>query len=214
MPTDDLIPGHGSAWLQLPADRVGDDPSPATPSPATGRARIVLVSAAVAGATIAATTLAVGLTGQRASTEAQIAATQPSTITSVVAATSTVRVAEPACEGLSAPTVTSGPGDIGTPAGVIAAFEHAYYRLRDPVAALALVSPSAGLVPEAITAAIAALPEATTHCVAITVIASNTAEVHLVELHGDGTRFDYLQLINVGVGDQGLLITNIQKRGS
>ncbi|MEV6362172.1 hypothetical protein [Nocardia asteroides] len=116
---------------------------------------------------------------------------------------------------MTAHTVTAGPGDTRTPAGVIAAFEHAYYVERSAEAALKLVSPDAGLAPDRLAAAIAALPLGTTHCVGITSIADNTTEVHLVELRPDGRRFDYLQLINVAAsGSAGLVVSNIQKRGS
>ncbi|MFI6041964.1 hypothetical protein ACIA8C_10035 [Nocardia sp. NPDC051321] len=119
-----------------------------------------------------------------------------------------------ACTGLSGATVTDKAGDTASLTGVIAAFEHAYYVQRDAAAALALVAPAAGLVVDALAAGIASIPPGTTHCVAITPIAdSAAAEVHLVERHPDGTRMDYLQLINVGVGERGTVITNIQKRG-
>ncbi|MGW5922179.1 hypothetical protein ACWFPY_24580 [Nocardia fluminea] len=119
-----------------------------------------------------------------------------------------------ACAGVRAQTVTDGPGDTTTVAGVIAKFEHAYYTQRNVEAALALVDPQAGVTREGLTAAIAALPAGATHCVGIDVIADNTAEVHLVELRADGRRLDYLQLINVAASVAGLVITNIQKRGS
>ncbi|MFE9575285.1 hypothetical protein ACFYO1_02780 [Nocardia sp. NPDC006044] len=119
-----------------------------------------------------------------------------------------------ACTGLSGTTVTDKAGDTASLTGVIAAFEFAYYVQRDAAAALALVAPGAGLVLEGLAAGIASIPPGTTHCVAITPITDSTAaEVHLVERHPDGTRLDYLQLINVAADEHGTVITNIQKRG-
>ncbi|MFD3706170.1 hypothetical protein ACFWUP_23775 [Nocardia sp. NPDC058658] len=125
----------------------------------------------------------------------------------------------PACRGLSAPTITAGPGDTTTFAGVVAAFEYAYYVRRDVDAALQVTDPRAGLTREVLAAAITALPTGTTHCVAITPITDGAGEVHVVELHPDGTRFDYLQLVNTsrsatGPDPAGLVITNIQRRGN
>ncbi|WP_280464794.1 hypothetical protein [Nocardia brasiliensis] len=120
-----------------------------------------------------------------------------------------------ACTGLAGATVSDGAGDLRSPAGVIVAFEHSYYARRDADAALTLVAPEAGLVGEALAAGIASIPVGTTHCVAITPIADSAAvDVHLVERHPDGTRTDYLQLINVRTDEHGAsVITNIQKRG-
>ncbi|MBF6100569.1 hypothetical protein IU510_21150 [Nocardia cyriacigeorgica] len=119
-----------------------------------------------------------------------------------------------ACTGLTGTSVTDVAGDTRSLPGVIAAFEHAYYRHRDAAAALGLVAPEAGLTTDALAAGIASIPAGTTHCVAITPIAENAAEVHLAELHPDGSRVDYLQLINTRTTAHGeVLITNIQKRG-
>ncbi|MFD3595177.1 hypothetical protein ACFWU5_20840 [Nocardia sp. NPDC058640] len=115
---------------------------------------------------------------------------------------------------MTAQIVTSGPGDTTTIGGVIARFEHSYYVRRSAEVALTMVGPEAGLAHDSLAAAITALPVGTTHCVGITAVAENIAEVHLAELRPDGRRFDYLQLINVGPGASGLVITNIQKRGS
>ncbi|MEV0027927.1 hypothetical protein [Nocardia sp. NPDC050793] len=140
------------------------------------------------------------------------AAVIPTETASPPTATSTAVVG--ACAGLSGQTVTAGAGDTGSAAGVIAAFEHAYYVQRNHEAALRLVAPEIGIVPEALAAGIASIPAGTTHCVAITPIAEGAAEVHLVELHPDGQRIDYLQLINLAHHpDRGMVITNIQKRG-
>ncbi|WP_280453720.1 hypothetical protein [Nocardia brasiliensis] len=118
-----------------------------------------------------------------------------------------------ACTGLSGTTVTDNAGDTASLTGVIAAFEHAYYVQRDAAAALALVAPTAGLTLEGLAAGIASIPPGTTHCVAITPLADSLAEVHLAERHLDGSRMDYLQLINAGAGEHGTVIINIQKRG-
>ncbi|PKV79493.1 hypothetical protein [Nocardia fluminea] len=226
MPTDDLSRNHGAAWLHSP-----DSPEPHSDEPQRvdqhidsqagqhgqyrGRAhrfRIVGISAAflsvVAGSAAA---LAVSMSGgseDRADASSTTSAPQTGT-TSVVVAT------ERACAGVTAQIATAGAGDTATVAGVIAAFEHAYYVTRSAEQVLRLTSPQAGLAHEPLAAAITALPIGTTHCVGVTSIAENTAEVHLVELHPDGRRFDYLQVINVSaVGPAGLVITNIQKRGS
>ncbi|MEV0688360.1 hypothetical protein AB0I35_31330 [Nocardia sp. NPDC050378] len=97
---------------------------------------------------------------------------------------------------------------------MIARFQYAYYARRDPDATLAVVDAHAGLTRDALTAAITALPAGVTHCVGIDVVADNTAEVHLVELRAEGRRLDYLQLVNVATTGAGLMITNIQKRGT
>ncbi|MFF7941623.1 hypothetical protein ACFZC5_18070 [Nocardia gamkensis] len=118
-----------------------------------------------------------------------------------------------ACTGLSGQTVTDSAGDTRSVAGVIAAFEHAYYVQRSADAAMRFVAPEAGLVAEALAAGIASIPAGTTHCVAITPITDSAAEVHVVQQHPDGQRVDYLQLINVRHDSVGVVITNIQKRG-
>lgn len=118
-----------------------------------------------------------------------------------------------ACAGLTAATVTAGPGDLATVTGVIAAFEYAYYYQRSADGALAMLTPDAGIAREPLASGIASIPAGTTHCVAITPIADATADVHLVELHPDHSRTDYLQVINLRHAPTGLLINNIQKQG-
>jgi hypothetical protein len=118
-----------------------------------------------------------------------------------------------ACTGLSGQTVTDSAGNTHSVAGVIAAFEHAYYVQRSAEAAMRFVAPEAGLVAEALAAGIASIPAGTTHCVAITPITDSAAEVHVVQQHPDGQRVDYLQLINLRHDPAGVVITNIQKRG-
>ncbi|MGW5918455.1 hypothetical protein ACWFPY_05640 [Nocardia fluminea] len=226
MPADDLSRHHGAAWLHKP-----DSPEPHSGDPQrvdpyvdsqagqhnrgpAHRFRIVAISAAVLSVvTGLAAALAVSMSGEsrdRADTSPTTSAPPTgATTTSVVVAT------ERACAGVTAQIVTAGAGDTATVAGVIAAFEHAYYVTRSAEQVLRLASPQAGLAHEPLAAAITALPIGTTHCVGVTSIAENTAEVHLVELHPDGRRFDYLQVINVSaVEPAGLVITNIQKRGS
>ncbi|MGW5456602.1 hypothetical protein [Nocardia sp. NPDC003979] len=223
MPTEDLSHNHGAAWLYKPAN---PDPHPDEPHQVseqlharsiprhapTRRSRIVALSAAAGILTGSVAAVAVDMSG---SDHTGTAASVSTSATSLTALTSTVAATERACAGLSAQTVTAGAGDTRTVAGVIAAFEFAYYVTRSAEEALRLVTPQAGIVPEPLAAAITALPIGTSHCVGITPIAENTAEVHLVELHPDGRRFDYLQLINVSAAAAGeLVITNIQKRGS
>ncbi|MGY2087917.1 MULTISPECIES: hypothetical protein [Nocardia] len=141
----------------------------------------------------------------------------PATVTAIptliAAPPATTPPSRGACTGLSGHTVTDSEGDTHSVAGVIAAFEHAYYVQRSAEAALRLVAPEAGLVVEALAAGIASIPAGTTHCVAITAITDGAAEVHLVQRQPDGQRVDYLQLINVCHGPAGVVITNIQKRG-
>ncbi|MBF6095751.1 hypothetical protein [Nocardia cyriacigeorgica] len=120
-----------------------------------------------------------------------------------------------ACMGLSGTTITSDAGDDASLTGVIAAFEHAYYVRRDPAAAMGVLAPDTGITAEALAAGIASIPTGTTHCVAITPIADTAAEIHLVQLHPDRSRVDYLQLVNVSPRadhPHEVWITNIQKR--
>ncbi|GEM29032.1 hypothetical protein NN3_00390 [Nocardia neocaledoniensis NBRC 108232] len=217
MPTDDLSRSHGLDWLNKP---VTPQPDPEEPrllgehvhrrATRPRRSRIVALGAAAGILTGAVAAVAVDMAGSD-HTDPAASATPTTSITP----TSTVAATARACTGLTAQTVTAGAGDTTTLAGVIAAFEYAYYVTRSAEDALRLVTPQAGITLEPLAAAITALPAGTTHCVGITPIAENTAEVHLVELHPDGRRFDYLQVINVAATPPaGLVITNIQKRGS
>ncbi|MFR9769377.1 hypothetical protein [Nocardia sp. SC052] len=141
----------------------------------------------------------------------------PDTVTAIPTLTAAPPATTPhlsgACTGLSGQTVTDSAGDTRSVAGVIAAFEHAYYVQRNAEAAMRLVGPDAGLAVEALAAGIASIPAGTTHCVAITPIAGSAAEVHVVQQSPDGERIDYLQLINLRHDLAGVVITNIQKRG-
>ncbi|MCM6774414.1 hypothetical protein NDR87_14250 [Nocardia sp. CDC159] len=126
----------------------------------------------------------------------------------------TTKTAATACDGLTGATVTDGSGNTQTLPNVIAAFEHAYYRERSTEAAMRLLAPEAGIAAEPLAAGIASIPAGSSHCVAITPLSDNTADVHVVELHPDRSRMDYLQVINTRRTDTGhLLITNIQKAG-
>ncbi|WP_067666081.1 hypothetical protein [Nocardia miyunensis] len=122
----------------------------------------------------------------------------------------------PACAGLSGPAgtiVTDQGGDRDTLSGVIAAFEFGYYAQRSVAAVTPLLAPDAGLDPARLAAGIASIPTGTRHCVAITPLSGNAADVHIVEVHPDGTRVDYLQVIDVRIAVGATVITNIQKAG-
>lgn len=127
-------------------------------------------------------------------------------------ATSPTGAGSPACTGLTGTTVTDGPGDRESAAGVVAAFEHAYYQLRDVDAAMAVLTPQTRIDPAALGAGIASIPPGTHHCVAITPIAPQALDVHVAEIRPDGTRSDYLQLINVTVAPGATVITAIATR--
>ncbi|WP_040693753.1 hypothetical protein [Nocardia vinacea] len=131
-----------------------------------------------------------------------------------VPATTTV-VVEGACTGLSGTVVTDRPGDTtATVAGVIASFEAAYYAQRSAEAAMRVLAPESGITGDGLAAGIASIPAGTTHCVAVTPISETTANVHVVELHPDRQRVDYLQVINTRAGEGGgLLISNVQGQG-
>ena len=74
-------------------------------------------------------------------------------------------------------------GDQKTGAGVIAAFEHAYYITRSADAVRALATPDTSLpLAEKIQAGIDSVPVGTTHCVRITAIASDVYSVVLAEM--------------------------------
>lgn len=122
---------------------------------------------------------------------------------------------EGACTGLSGTVVSDRPGDTtATVAGVIASFEAAYYIQRSVEAAMGLLAPESGIAAEGLAAGITSIPAGSTHCVAVTLISETTANVHVVELHPDRQRIDYLQLINTRPGEGGgLLISNVQDQG-
>ncbi|MGY2116020.1 hypothetical protein ACW9HR_19120 [Nocardia gipuzkoensis] len=127
---------------------------------------------------------------------------------------SATSAAEGACTGLSGTMVTDRRADTtATVAGVIAAFEAAYYIDRSAEAAMRLLAPESGIAADGLAAGIASIPLGTTHCVAVTPISESTANVHVVELRPDRQRMDYLQLINTRPGESGLLISNVQRQG-
>ncbi|WP_051027281.1 hypothetical protein [Nocardia higoensis] len=226
--------GHGADWLRAepsaphrvpgaPTEvrcQVGDqwhwlDDEPAARVPAAVDNRLPSRGHRTVWITLAATlTLAATVTG--AGIRAVIDVPETAAVIPTLTAAPPAATAElgQACTGLTGTSVTDVAGDTRSMPGVIAAFEHAYYRRRDAAAALGLVAPEAGLTTDALAAGIASIPAGTTHCVAITPIAETAAEVHLAELHLDGSRVDYLQLINTRTTAHGeVLITNIQKRG-
>ncbi|MFE2997386.1 hypothetical protein ACFXG4_20520 [Nocardia sp. NPDC059246] len=143
------------------------------------------------------------------------ALTGETTPTSVPSTTTTSirNVAVGACQGLSGSTITDADGDPTTLAGLIAAFEYAYYQRRSADAAMRLLAPESGIQRDPLATGLTSIPSGTRHCVAVTPLADTAADVHLVEVRPDGTRTDYLQVINTRRADTGLLITNIQKRG-
>ncbi|MFI7189966.1 hypothetical protein ACIBQ0_09545 [Nocardia nova] len=133
-----------------------------------------------------------------------------------VTTSASVSAAEGACAGLSGTVVTDRGGDRASVAGVIATFEDAYYRLRSAEAAVQVIAPETGITQQSLEAGIATIPVGTTYCVAITTLTSNTANVHIVELHPDHKRVDYLQVINTipaPPSGGGLLISHVQEQG-
>jgi len=117
-----------------------------------------------------------------------------------------------ACTGLSGATVTDRAGPIDTVPGLIATFENDYYTARSADHAMRTLAADSGITAPSLAAGIAQIPAGSTHCVAINPITRDTAAVHLVELHPDHSRTDYLQLINTRRTPAGLLISNIQKQ--
>ena len=171
----------------------------------------LLVAAALAVAVGAITTGVVDVT-RKPTTVAPppISAAHRPTVTTGSTATG------PACAGLGGPAgtiVTDRDGDRDTLAGVIAAFEFGYYAQRSVAAVTPLLGPDAGLDPARLGAGIASIPAGTRHCVAITPLSGNAADVHIVEVHPDGTRVDYLQVIDARIAIGATVITNIQKAG-
>ncbi|MGW4365482.1 hypothetical protein ACWEKT_07535 [Nocardia takedensis] len=119
---------------------------------------------------------------------------------------------EGACAGLSGTVVTDRPGDPATVAGVIASFQAAYYA-RDVETAIRLVAPESGITREGLTEGIATIPVGTVHCVAVTPVADDTANAHIVQLAPNGKRDDYLQIVNTVSGEGGgPLISNVQRQ--
>ncbi|MBY8855388.1 hypothetical protein K7711_02760 [Nocardia sp. CA2R105] len=194
------------AWLATePAP--GREPSP-PPSRRRGTMRRVPLRCWAALAAVAAVTVGVvaGAHGPHhpAGTQASAASAPTSTSTAGVGV----------CAGLSGAVVTEHGGDPATVPGVIATFEDAYYTQRNAEAAMRVVAPESGITQQSLAAGIATIPAGTLHCVAVTPITVNTANVHLVEVHPDRKRVDYLQVINTISGPSGgLLISHVQEQG-
>jgi hypothetical protein len=104
-------------------------------------------------------------------------------------ATATEPVADPsACR--------TDQGDQKTGAGVIAAFEHAYYITRSADAVRALATPDTSLpLADKIQAGIDSVPIGTTHCVRITAITAGVYSVVLAEMRPGQAPAQYPQTI-------------------
>lgn len=88
------------------------------------------------------------------------------------------------------------PGDQKSGAGVIVAFEHAYYVTRSGTAVRALATPDTSLPSaEKIQAGIDTVPKGTTHCVRITPIAARIYAVALTEMRTDQAPGQFSQTI-------------------
>jgi hypothetical protein len=200
---DEEAPGPALAgtWLARP---------PGTPEP--GRSRGVGAVSARGWAGLAA--VAAVSIGVLLGIHAPHHTAQPTGPRALGTRTPATSPAASACSGLSGTVITNRSGDTATVPGVIAAFEFDYYT-RQAAAAVALLAPEAGIVPAALTDGINSIPLGTTHCLALTPISADTANVHIVEIHPDRSRTDYLQVINTrpAPGGHGLLITRIQKQG-
>ncbi|WP_433600342.1 hypothetical protein ACQPXH_00265 [Nocardia sp. CA-135953] len=215
--TSSADPATAAEWGWLddqqlsPADdEPSDDGDTSTAVPITAKAprsnsRVlswVSISAAVAAVLVGAVAVM---------SRADLDQTATTTTTSTTAGMPTVSD-NPACAGLTGGLVTDRRGDNTSIGGIVASFEFAYYSDRDAARALSLTGPEAGLSLDGLTTGIASLPVGTRHCVAVTPLSETAADVHIVELRPDRSRFDYLQVINVRFHD-GVHITNIQKRG-
>ncbi|WP_157186805.1 hypothetical protein [Nocardia jiangxiensis] len=195
--------GDGDEWEWLT-----DQTAPATRPTSQPRTRIRLRATIIAGLTaIVATGVTTGALLARPAGHpgAAPAATTAPRSTSTPATSA-------ACSGLTGATVTDRAGDADTVAGLIATFEFAYYTTRSVDQAMRTVAPDSGIVPQALAAGIASIPPGTSHCVAINPLAGEAADVHVVELHPDHTRVDYLQLVNTHRTPTGLVISNIQRQ--
>ncbi|WP_067891563.1 hypothetical protein [Nocardia vaccinii] len=183
------------------------DPTPHTTPATAARPRIRLRTWVIAG--LAVTALAGAATGAILTWHtgnqqtAQVATTTPDMAVAPVS---------PACAGLTGVVVTDRAGDTGTVAGLIATFEFDYYTRRSADEAMRTVAADSGIVPQALAGGIASIPPGTRHCVAINLLSGGAADVHVVELHPDHSRVDYLQLINTRRTPAGLAISTIQGR--
>ena len=101
------------------------------------------------------------------------------------------------CEGSeSGETVTGdGAGDTRSVAGVVLAFQHAYYSERDAKKALSLTSDDSPLVNvEALQEGIDSVPEGTEHCVSITADGAK-AQVKITEARPSETPETFVQQV-------------------
>lgn len=105
------------------------------------------------------------------------------TDTSETAPTLDVTPPAPAAAESDPTACRTDPGDQKSGAGVIAAFEHAYYVTRSGTAVRALTTPDTSLpAQEKIQAGIDTVPTGTTHCVRITPISAGIYSVALTEM--------------------------------
>ncbi len=105
------------------------------------------------------------------------------TDTSETAPTLDVAPPAPAAAETDPTACRTDPGDQKSGAGVIAAFEHAYYVARSGTAVRALTTPDSSLpAKEKIQAGIDTVPAGTTHCVRITPISVGIYSVALTEM--------------------------------
>ncbi|MFJ6262843.1 hypothetical protein [Rhodococcus erythropolis] len=103
--------------------------------------------------------------------------------TSETAPTLDVTLPAPAVAETDATACRTDPGNQKSGAGVITAFEHAYYVTRSGTAVRALTTPDTSLpAKEKIQAGIDTVPTGTTHCVRITPISAGIYSVALTEM--------------------------------
>lgn len=120
------------------------------------------------------------LSGNDERTQVRIA---DETDTSETAPTLDVTPPAPAAAETDPTACRTDPGDQKSGAGVIAAFEHAYYVTRSGTAVRELTTPDTSLPSkEKIQAGIDTVPTGTTHCVRITPISAGIYSVALTEM--------------------------------
>ena len=106
-----------------------------------------------------------------------------------------------------------GVGDVSTQVGVIAAFEHAYYELRDAEAVVALTTPESAISATRVhTEGIALLPAEMSYCVTVTAINATTHSVELVERHPGGADVVINQEVDVIPYGQEFRIAQVRAR--
>lgn len=165
----------------------------------------VAAAAVLAGGGVVAFT---GLTGDEQ---------PPAAPTRVAAPAAASAGAGPWCEGRGPGAAVAGAGDTRSVPALVAAFEHAYYDLRDAKAARALVAADARVGDEAALAAgIAEIPQGTRWCALVRDSGTaGTVAVDLYERRPSGELEIYKQLISVTAApppDGGVLISAIAKR--